>query len=37
VNWEGGKRETPDFINAEGMKEGDGNDKIFEEKANLKP
>jgi hypothetical protein len=37
VNGEGGKRETPIFINVEGMKEGDENDKIFEKKANPKP
>jgi len=32
-----GKRETPSFIEVEGMKEGVGNEKIFEEKTNLKP
>jgi hypothetical protein len=32
-----GKRETKSFIDVEGMKEGDGNDKIFEEKVNPKP
>ena len=32
-----GNREIPSFINAEGMKEGYRNDKIFGKKDNLKP